>query len=281
MKNTRSKLIQRTDSKGGFMSELMEKVKSFEQKNIMDESGRQIYLPLWPDSKFGVPNSFLRSALFSTTKRENCTYMKAATIFCQKGIEIQYTGMRLNQDDLRLWETIVNMVRYDALGTVRRFTTYQILKALNLSMSEVSYARVKEGIVRLIAGAVDVRHEGRFFIGSLICGVDSAEHCWEIHLNPKIIKLYEAKSYTQIDCKLIGSLGRASLTKILYRYYSSHRKPYPVMIEFLKGLSNADYKNPRDFKSKLKASLGQLMAGGFLQAFQIERKKVTVFLKNG
>ena len=68
-----------------------------------------VMLPIWPDAVRAVPNGFLRSALFGTIRRGARRYMKRERIAALEGIEIYYTGERLDQGDLDVWEMILHI----------------------------------------------------------------------------------------------------------------------------------------------------------------------------
>src|SRR5687768_14299570 len=85
-------------------------------------------LPIWFDNKRGTPNSFIRSALFSAVQSKDREYMQGKVLFSQEGITVKYTGQQLNQEDLTLWETLVDMAKTQPLGHICTFTAYGILK---------------------------------------------------------------------------------------------------------------------------------------------------------
>ena len=59
-----------------------------------------VQLPLWPEPVRAVPNGFLRSALFGAIRKGRRRYLKAEQLAALDGIEIRYTGQRLDQGDL-------------------------------------------------------------------------------------------------------------------------------------------------------------------------------------
>ena len=69
------------------------------------KSGNQmdLFLPVdeWSDVQRGIPNGFLRSAIFSVAQRAKPEQLTRAEIASVEGIEIRYTGAKLNQDHLR------------------------------------------------------------------------------------------------------------------------------------------------------------------------------------
>ena len=84
-----------------------------------------VMLPIWPDAVRAVPNGFLRSALFGTIRRGARRYMKRERIAALEGIEIYYTGERLDQGDLDVWEMILHIARLQGRGNECRVTAYQ------------------------------------------------------------------------------------------------------------------------------------------------------------
>lgn len=70
-----------------------------------------VQLPLWPDAVRAVPNSFLRSALFGAIRKGRRRFIKGEQIAAVDGIEIRYTGERLDQGDLDVWEALLHAAR--------------------------------------------------------------------------------------------------------------------------------------------------------------------------
>ena len=56
-------------------------------------------LPDWPEKTRGVPNLCLRSALFGVIKRGRRRAVKGELVAAVKGLDIRYTGWRLDQGD--------------------------------------------------------------------------------------------------------------------------------------------------------------------------------------
>ena len=63
-----------------------------------------VQLPLWPEPVRGVPNGFLRSALFGAIRKGRRRFVKGERLAALDGIEIHYTGERLDQGDLDVYE---------------------------------------------------------------------------------------------------------------------------------------------------------------------------------
>ncbi|HAN92902.1 MAG TPA: hypothetical protein DCQ33_12610, partial [Nitrospira sp.] len=93
-------------------------------------SANIIKLPLWPEAVRAVPNGFLRSALFGAIGKGRRRYMECESIATLEGIEIRYTGSRLDQGDLDVWESVLQIVRFQAMGEPCRVTSYALLKLM-------------------------------------------------------------------------------------------------------------------------------------------------------
>ncbi len=237
-----------------------------------------IQLPLWAGSKRGTPNSFMRSALFSAIQGKDRQFIKEQTLYSQKGITIKFTGEQLNQEDLTLWEMLVHMVRDHPLGYECNFTAYAILKAQNLPTNYQNYKRLHSAIVRLTACAVEVKCEGKEYMGSLIeeTAKETTTKHYVIRLNRKLINLFGENQFTAIDWQQRIQLRRKPLAMFLHAFYSSHAVPFPMKLETLRQISGSRSKQPADFKRKIKAALNGLVKIGFLIRYEIEGDIVTV-----
>jgi len=237
-----------------------------------------VQLPLWEEGKRGTPNSFLRSSLFAAIQGKDRYLTKNEVLYAQKGITVKYSGERLNQEDLTLWETLVHLSRESPLGDECDFTGYGILKAMRIPTGGNNRKRLREGITRLIACAVEITHGDKQYIGTLIEGAkrDKEENIYYLRLNHELIYLYGDAQYTAIDWEQRLELRRKPLAQALHAFYSTHRDPYPVKLETLHQLIGSRNNGLRGFKQKVKTALNALVTIGFLQSYQIEGDLVSV-----
>ena len=242
------------------------------------EEAAVIHFPSWPEEKRGTPNSFLRSALFAAVQSKDRIYLEEAILFSQQGISIKFTGKQLNQEDLDVWEAVSHLARQHPLGNECSFTAYSILKALDLPVGGHQHERLHSAIIRLTACAVEIRHEGRVYFGSLIeSGVkDEVTSHYTISINKKLNRLFGDNGWTAIDWRQRLSLRRKPLAQALHAYFSSHERPYPVKLSTLQEITGSQNKQPSDFKRKVKAALEALIKIGFLAEYAIETDLVTV-----
>lgn len=70
----------------------------------------QEVLPLWDDANRGVPNPFIRSGLFSVRKSDKREFIDI-TVASLSNYRIEYRGEELQQDDLTVWLSLINLAR--------------------------------------------------------------------------------------------------------------------------------------------------------------------------
>jgi hypothetical protein len=216
-----------------------------------------VQLPLWPEPTRGVPNGVLRSALFGAIKKGPRRYMEGEQVAAVDGIEIRYTGQRLDQGDLDVWENVLHVARLQAMGGQCRFTAYAMLKLLGKTDTGSNRETLHKRLMRLKANAVEVQ-QGRYsYAGSLIDDVyrDKETHEYVLILNPKLRPLFAADQFTQVDWDVRHALDGHQLAQWLHGFYASHAKPFPFKIETLHGLCGSEAGLMSDFAKKLRKAL--------------------------
>lgn len=220
-----------------------------------------VQLPLWPEAVRAVPNGMLRSALFGAIRRGARRYMERERIAALDGIEIFYTGQRLDQGDLDVWEMILHLARLQGLGNECRLTAYQLLKALGKTDSGKNRDILDLRLSRMKATGVDV-HIGRFgYEGSLIDEVyrDKETREYVFRANPKLRTLFEPDQFTLVDWAVRRELDGKPLAQWLHGFYASHAKPYPISIAKLHELSGSEAGELWKFAQTLRKNLDELV----------------------
>jgi hypothetical protein len=216
-----------------------------------------VQLPLWPEPVRAVPNGFLRSALFGAIKKGPRRYMEKELVAAVDGVEIRYTGVRLDQGDLDVWESVLHAVRLQELGSECRLTSYALLKLMGKTDTGKNRATLHTRITRLVANALEVK-QGRYsYMGSLIAGAAKDEDTqeWVIELNPKLRPLFAADQFTQIEWAVRHALDGQPLAQWLHGFYASHAKPFPIRLDTLLELSGSENAEPRSSRQKLRKAL--------------------------
>lgn len=238
---------------------------------VAGKTARAVQLPFWPENKRGIPNAFIRSALFPAIQKGRRKFLKETEIFSSCDITIKFTGEQLNQEDLTLWETLVELVKEHPLGTECTFSAYSILKALKLPTGGAQHKCLHSGIIRLMACSISITHNGKTYGGSLIeeMAKDEISKHYKIKLNVKMINFYGRKDYTQTDWDQRLKLRKSPLAQALHAFYSSHKKPFPQKMQYIAMLTGSQNKQYADYKRKLTKALNALEAIGFLHKSDI------------
>jgi hypothetical protein len=232
----------------------------------------QLQLPIWPDAVRCVPNAILRSALFGIST--NRKFHKTRTVIASvEGFEIRFKGEAFNQTDLDVWEMLLHLARLQPLGDDVRFTAHALLKSLGRGTGKSQHDQLKEQIMRLIAGAVEVTwvKEKKAFASALVSSYkrDDITGQYSVTFNRDMLQLYES-GHTLIDWGQRQSLGANNLAKWLHGHYATHAKPFPYKVDTLKKLSGSEAGELYKFRQKLKAALALLVDAGFLISWVID-----------
>ena len=247
------------------MSDLEKKLKRLavlkktadEPAELKPEPVTPVQLPLWPEPVRAVPNGFLRSALFGAIRKGRRRYIKAEQLAALDGIDILYTGERLDQGDLDVWESVLHAVRIQGLGSQCRLTSYALLKLMGKTDTGKNRATLHERITRLRANAVEVR-QGRYcYIGGLIAGAAKDEETqeWVIELDAKLRPFFAADQFTQVEWAVRHALDGQPLAQWLHGFYASHAKPFQLKIETLHRLCGSEASEMWKFSQTLRKAL--------------------------
>lgn len=233
----------------------------------------QLALDLWPDAVRGVPNAILRSALFSVMKERPAANREL--LASVDGVEVRFTGIRLNQKDLDYFEVLLHLQRLQPLGTPIHFTASAFLKTMGLSVGKYQYDELKEVIARLGANKTEILwvKENKSFGRSLVDTFDRDEETQEyiVTLNPQLMMLYQ-KGYTQIDWEQRQALGKNMLAKALHGLYASHASPFPMKVETIRALTGSNTKDLSKFRQQLREALKMLVEVGAIVSWEIDKR---------
>jgi len=238
----------------------------------------QMQLPMWGDRIRGVPNSVLRSALFTATRRGKRQYFERQKIASVDGISVVFTGPRLDQADLDVWEQCIHIARTSALGTRISFTAHSFLKSIGRHTDGRSHDWLKGAFARLASSVVELKDGKRAYFGGLISyGLRNDETgFYELELNPQIASLYNDDSWTGQDWEQRKKLMGKPVALWLHGFYSTHQAPYDYKIETLWKLCGSETKELKEFKRGLSENL-QYLSKATDWICRIEDSKVQIF----
>lgn len=248
-----------TDEVAARIAAAAENARKFQplQTALSGQSSKKNQLPLWPEPVRAVPNGFLRSALFGAIRKGRRRYIKGEQLAALDGIEISYTGERLDQGDLDVWASVLHAVRLQDLGSQCHVTAYALLKLMGKTDTGKNRAILNERIIRLRANALEVK-QGRYcYIGGLIAGAarDEETQEWIIELDAKMRPLFAADQFTQVEWAVRNALTSQPLAQWLHGFYASHAKPFPLKVETLHRLCGSEANLMSDFAKTLRKAL--------------------------
>lgn len=225
-------------------------------------STKVVQLPLWPDAVRGVPNSVLRSALFGAVKRGRRAFMQGEPLAAVEGVAVLFTGPRLDQADLDVWEQCLLLARTSGLGTRIQFSAHGFLKDIGRSTGGKDMEWLRNAFRRLASSVVEIKDGKRAYFGPMIHhGIrdDETGH-YVIEINPAIAKLYGSDGWSQVEWDQRQALKKQPLAQWLHGFYTSHAKPYPMKVETIHRLSGSENSQMAGFRRELRGAMEKLSA---------------------
>ncbi|MEM4988469.1 plasmid replication initiator TrfA [Collimonas sp. H4R21] len=232
------------------------------RQSVAEVSKATIQLSIWPESTRGVPNGVLRSALFGAIRKGPRRYVEREQVHSLEGIRIIYTGARLDQGDLDVWETVLHVARLQALGNECCVTAYQLLKLLGKTDTGKNRSTLDHRLSRMKATGVDVQIGRYGYEGSLIDVVyrDIETRKYIIQLNPKLRALFEKDQWTAVDWNVRHELDGRPLAQWLHGFFASHAKPFPYTVKKLHALCGSENPDTHGFKRDVRKALDAVSA---------------------
>jgi hypothetical protein len=233
-------------------------------------------LPFFPDDVSGIPNSILRSALFGIVKQGRKQILDAVSVPCLGNVEVIYTGKKLNQNDLDVWEMCIALASEKNSWTVD-FERAAFLDLLGKTKGKASYEWLLETIDRLSIAHVKIKNGNYSYFGNLITSgyIDEGTGRYIIELNPLLSATFSRGGWTMIDMKKRSGL-KGYLAQWLFCFYSTHREPYKLSVEKIYELCGSEARFMRSFKSKLIEALNSVEEATGWKCFINENSKVEV-----
>lgn len=241
----------------------------------------QVQLPFWPEDRRGMPNTFLRSALFTCRRHDDKrNQFLEFQLPSTSDFVITYTGLELSQDDEDVYQEIIHRSRQFILGEEVAFSAYEVLKSLGWGTSSREYKRLQDSIHRLKNSSLKIVHNAKKkgYAGSLIRKYafdemdESGKTRYKVWLEPELVNQFQSDMYTHIRHEQRKKLGKAGLAKWLLSYYSTHADPNGMKSETIRIMSGSDIKVLSQFRYKCKQAHDRLVSTGFLKNYVYDPK---------
>ncbi len=250
------------------------------QQRIRDLEEHPI-LPDWPAHTRGVPNIYLRSALFGVIKRGSRRAVKKETIGTFKGLIIRYTGWQLDQGDLDVLIQSLHLHKHHlgpGSGRYIRLTVKGFLRSIGRQPGKSGREWLKDSLRRLKANALEITTEVHLaysietitYTGSLIDEFyyNEQEQSYFLKINPRLAALFNT-GWTQLQWEQRLRL-KTNLAKWLHGFYASHRDPFSIKVSTLKHLCGSDCNRLVDFRRNLRFAMNDLMDSGAIDGWEID-----------
>lgn len=236
-------------------------------------------LPLWPVQTRGIPNICLRSSLFGVIQRGRRKAVKGEVITAVKGLDIRYTGWRLDQGDFDVLIHALHLVSLQqTTSEYVRFTGKGFLHGIGRRSGKSGREWLKDCLRRLTGSAVEITLEVKnsywtdsyTYAGSLVDEFiyNSSSQGYFLKINPKLGRLFNA-GWTRLQWHQRLKL-KTDLAKWLHGFYASHKEPYPIKVATLKHLCGASIGRLSDFRGKLRRALDELTKAELITSWKID-----------
>lgn len=210
------------------------------------------------DDDSAIPKQMLRGSLFAPITRGRRKAITDKPVATFKGGEIRFTGVQLDQGDLDVLLMLTKLLSdFSHSGNVHRvpdekfniysrvkFTRYSFLKALGRNCNSRGYKWLKESVLRLNSGVIQVVLDGKGMINKSILGASymTDDGMMAVDMSHEYIKLFTSGNFSFIDTASRLQLT-GDFTKWLQGFVSTHKGESQYSAEKLKELSGSKQKS--------------------------------------
>jgi hypothetical protein len=205
----------------------------------------------------------IRSALFGVVRRGRREHLEQVRLPAIGGTEILYTGARLDQADLDAWMGILELFKGQDIAQRLGRTVVParaFLRTIGRSGGGNDIAWLERTLARLSATNVQIKGDGYTYGGSIVVEYARDERTGQlmIEINPKLVALFQAATWSRIDWQERQTLGQDHLAKWLHAFYSSHADPYPIKVRTLQDWSGAGAAALYEFRRELRQAMTRI-----------------------
>jgi hypothetical protein len=205
----------------------------------------------------------LRSSLFGAVARGPRVFLTGVHVASVAGIDLLYTGPRLDQADLDVWESCLHRARHAPLTTPIAFTAREFLRSIGRCSGGKDLEWIKNAIRRLTSAKVEIVEKGKpARSGNLLAKYerDDQDQHYVVWVDPEISAFYGVSDWTQVQWEQRLKLKGMALAQWLHGFYATHAKPHPLKVETLHRLCGSETKALNDFRPKLRVALERVTA---------------------
>lgn len=142
-------------------------------------------------------------------------------------------------------------------GEPFRFTAYAMLGALRKTDTGGNRRVLHKRLLRLKANGVEIVHEHRTYVGSLLAFFERDQGSGEyvIALDPQLLPFFGPDQFTRVNWDVRLDLEGKPLAQWLHGFYESHAVPFKMGVVSLMKWSGSENVNSRSASQKLRKAL--------------------------
>lgn len=243
--------------------------------------GEDIYLPSWSTMALALPNTFLRTALFSTGRRiqansENVLEGDQSSLVANKEIAslsnltISLSGYELCQLDRHVYATCLDYYRERPLSpedSTHNINTsfYEFATRMGLAYGLNPHKAIRASLLRLSFAQIRIRHKGwNFEVPKLLTvsfedgstsGVFKGSDKLLLRVTDSVAELFGLGAWTAVDKEAVGYDG---VTGWLANFYAGHSAAAWLSVKSLYDISGYESKSMSNFRASLIRALEKL-----------------------
>ena len=236
----------------------------------------QLPLPFFKDAAT-TPNCFLRSEVFAATDRA-LNYVKLQPMKSAEGYKIVFTGKRLSQNQLLVWEALIRLAARHPSGGECLFTGNSFLKKelqFKGKIGQKNYDDLDADLTDLRSGTMKIYVNGSLnYNGGAVSWYvrDDETKLFKVKLDKNLLALFGKGQWSALEWEKRLKLRRYPLALWLHGFYSSHAKPFPVSVGWLQEVSGTGTTELYKFRQSLKKALAKLQEIGAVDGWEIPEK---------
>jgi hypothetical protein len=242
--------------------------------------GKDTFLPSWNDMALALPNTLLRSALFSTGRSvqansarvlagDQSTMVAGKEIASFKSVTLTFSGYQLCQFDRHVYAACLDYYREKPLSpedSHQYITTsfYEFAKRMGVSYGLNPHKAIRTSLLRLSFAQMRLRYAGWnlevpklltvSFEDGLTSGMFKGSDIILFRVTESVAELFGPGAWTAVDKEAVGYDG---LMGWLASYYAGHSAAMWLDVKWLYRLSGYE-SHMRNFKASLIGALERL-----------------------
>ena len=243
--------------------------------------GEDVYLPSWSTMALALPNTFLRTALFSTGRRvqansENvlegdlCALVASKEIASFANLTLTLSGYELCQLDRHVYATCLDYYRERPLSPEEsnhyvKTSFYEFAKRMGLAYGLNPHKAIRASLLRLSFAQIRIRHRGwNLEVPKLLTvsfedcsnsGVFKGSDMMLLRVTESVAELFGPGAWTAVDKEAVSYDG---VMGWLASFYAGHSGAAWLSVKSLYDQSGYESKSMSNFKASLIRALAKL-----------------------